>query len=125
MVLPIALLHPRIGHIIQPTTYVNIGLMDVKTQSTGLQARGKRNHKAALEIGIESLDLALGLRAIRFSELWNEAAALPLLPQIAVPTVIPLAISITFDDHSLGVIEQDMLRDAAEVVESLAQSVAQ
>jgi hypothetical protein len=59
----------------------------------------KGTRKLPLEVAVEALDLALGLRAIRSAQPQREAAFLGQLQQPIVPAVQPGPIGIAFDHH--------------------------
>jgi len=111
----------HVGDLIEPAPNMAVRHTDVELQAAGFQARGQRDNEAALEVGVEPLDLAFGLCSVRPAEPRRKAAALGELVHLLVPAVQSGALGVTFDHHGLGVVEQHVLRHATEVIEGLTQ----
>lgn len=112
----------HVGYLGHPATDMCVGDVHVEPQSGAFQGGRQRHEETALEVTVEPLDLALGLGPIRPTQPGHESAALGQRQQVAMPAMQPLAVGVTLDNHRLGVVQQDLLGNAAEVLERLPKA---
>jgi len=110
-------MQPTVGHLVQPAAHLAVGGGYVQQQPTAAQGRRQRHHETALQIAIEPIDLALGPGPVGSADPGGERALLGQGQHLRAPAVPARSVHIPVQQHRLGVVEQHVLRHAAEVVE--------
>src|SRR5947207_6946566 len=106
----------------QPASDFDIGGVSVQQQSSRLQARSQWYVEALAQISVEAFNLALGARSVGTAYAWDETVCVGEVEQCSMKSMQSDAVSIARDDHTFGVVEQHLARDATEVFECLDQT---
>lgn len=100
--------------VAEPAPHFTVCQSDIdEFWTAGLQ----RIEERFAQVTVKPLDLAFGLRAIRRAELDLHAVVLGEVQQRGVVAVQALAVRVPLDDDRLGVVGQDMRRNATEELE--------
>lgn len=108
--------------LVQPLADMGIGGGGIEQQAGTVERGRQRRHEAALEVAVEALDLALGAGAVGTADAGPEVEGRGQVQQRRMPAVLAFAVGVALQDDGAGVVEEQVLRHAAEEDEGLADA---
>ena len=108
--------------VMQPFADMGIGGGGIEHQASAVECGRQWGHEAALEVAVEALDFAFGTRPKRSANARSKIVGVGQIQQRGMPAVLAFAIGIAFEDDGSRIIEQELLRNATEKHEGLANT---
>lgn len=107
-------MNPHVGHGTQPFVDFNIGTLRIQANTDLSKSCSQRMIKAALQIVVEPLHFALGLRSIGSAQSRQEPIVCGKHPKSRLKPMFAQTVGVTLQHNGLHVVEQEMTRNAAE-----------
>lgn len=98
---------------------MRVGRAHIQPQSCLVQGSRQRRDEAALQITIKAFHFAFSAGSVGSAGASNKTIILRHSQQLSIPPVTAFTVSIALDHDGLGIVEQNLLRDSAEVLAGL------